>query len=77
MSCPATHLLVTYPSLLSYIQTRTHVEFIDVQLSCRIWEAETGNEKARLEGHSDDVLSVTISLDGKTIISGSMDKTIR
>ena len=38
---------------------------------------ETGKEKATLEGHSDWVKSVAISADGKTIVSGSDDKTIR
>jgi WD40 repeat protein len=37
----------------------------------------TGKEMSKLEGHSDCVKSVAISLDGKTIVSGSDDKTIR
>ena len=43
----------------------------------RIWDAESGKQKAKLEGHSRDVYSVAISKDGKTIVSGSGDKTIR
>ena len=43
----------------------------------RVWDAETGKEKAKLEGHSGPVSSVAISSDGKTIVSGSWDKTIR
>ena len=38
---------------------------------------ETGKEKAKLEGHTNWVKSVAISSDGKTIVSGSVDKTIR
>ena len=42
-----------------------------------VWALETGTEKSKLEGHSNSVFSVAISLDGKTIVSGSGDKTIR
>ena len=42
-----------------------------------VWDLETGTEKSKLEGHSDDVKCVAISPDGKTIVSGSDDKTIR
>ena len=38
---------------------------------------ETGQEKAKLEGHTEWVSSVAISSDGKTIVSGSYDNTIR
>ena len=34
-------------------------------------------EKSKLEGHSGYVRSVAIGPDGKTIVSGSDDKTIR
>ena len=44
---------------------------------CSVWDLETGNEKVKLEGHSSTVTSVAISPDGKTIVSGSGDKTIR
>ena len=37
----------------------------------------TGKETSKLEGHSDYVRSVAISPDGKTIVSGSDDKTVR
>ncbi len=42
-----------------------------------VWDMETGQEKSKLEGHSGMVFSVAISPDGKTIVSGSYDKTIR
>jgi WD40 repeat protein len=38
---------------------------------------ETGKEKGKLEGHTADVSCVAISPDGKIIISGSADQTIR
>ena len=37
----------------------------------KIWDASSGNLKATLEGHSEGVISVAISNDGSTIISGS------
>ena len=37
----------------------------------------TGKETSKLEGHSEGLRSVAISPDGKTIVSGSNDKTIR
>ena len=37
----------------------------------------TGKETSKLEGHTQEVASVAISPDGKTIVSGSRDNTIR
>ena len=37
----------------------------------------SGKGKNKLEGHSGFVLSVAISPDGQSIVSGSVDKTIR
>ena len=37
----------------------------------------TGQLKSTLEGHSNYVYSVAISPDGKTIVSGSCDNTVR
>lgn len=46
-------------------------------LLARIWDSESGQLKGTLEGHTDGVQSVAISFDGKTIVSGSNDKTVR
>ena len=44
----------------------------------RIWDAETGIAVGRpLEGHTESVLSVAYSPDGRHIISGSVNNTIR
>jgi len=44
----------------------------------RIWDAETGAEVGSpLKGHTDSVLSVAYSPDGRRIVSGSYDRTIR
>jgi WD40 repeat protein len=37
----------------------------------------TGKEMNKLEGHTNLVVNVAISLDGKTIVSGSWDETVR
>jgi WD40 repeat protein len=42
----------------------------------RIWDAESGQELSKLEGHSGVVLSVSFSPDGRRIVSGG-DRTIR
>jgi len=36
-----------------------------------------GAETQKLEGHSDGVKSVAFSPDGKSVVSGSWDKTVR
>ena len=47
----------------------------------RLWDARTGAELRRLEGHKSDmyreVYSVKFSFDGRLIVSGSSDTTIR
>ena len=42
-----------------------------------MWDLASGECKSTLEGHSGTVLSVAISPDGKTIVSGSSDDTVR
>ncbi|MFK0732363.1 MAG: WD40 repeat domain-containing protein, partial [Gloeotrichia echinulata HAB0833] len=43
----------------------------------RIWNLQTGELKSTLTGHSSLVLSVAISPDGQTLVSGSRDGTIK
>ena len=42
-----------------------------------VWDLASGEVKSTLKGHTDLVLSVAISPDGKTIVSGSRDETVR
>eukprot|EP00741_Cyanophora_paradoxa_P015546 tig00020902_g15007.t1 len=45
----------------------------------RVWDAETGTELRKLEGHKDNIISVAVhvSTDGKWIVSGSNDKSLQ
>ena len=38
---------------------------------------DSGKETSKLEGHLDYVLSVALSPDGISVVSGSRDKTVR
>ena len=42
-----------------------------------MWDLASGKVKSTLRGHTDQVFSVAISPDGKTIVSGSGDETVR
>ncbi|MGL5870870.1 MAG: WD40 repeat domain-containing protein [Xenococcaceae cyanobacterium] len=43
----------------------------------KLWEINTGEEIASLRGHSDRVRCLSLSLDGKFLVSGSVDRTIK
>jgi WD40 repeat protein len=45
--------------------------------SVRIWDASTGAEVRKLEGHTNGVNSVAFSADGMRIVSGSHDESVR
>ena len=42
-----------------------------------VWDLATGECKGTLKGHTAQVISVAMSPDGKSIVSGSCDETIR
>ncbi len=43
----------------------------------RVWDMASGTQIHKLEGHTAEVLSVTVSPDNKRIVSSSVDKTVR
>lgn len=43
----------------------------------KIWDVASGRELRTLSGHSSDVTAVAFSPDGRTIVSGSKDNTIK
>lgn len=43
----------------------------------RLWDVATGELKATLKGHTEEVWSVAFSPDGQTLASGSKDTTVR
>ena len=42
-----------------------------------VWDLVSGEVRSTLQGHTARVLSVAISPDSKTIVSGSDDSTVR
>ena len=45
--------------------------------TARLWDAQTGRQLRRFEGHTGSVLSVAFSPDGRQVLTGSYDKTAR
>ena len=43
----------------------------------KVWDAASGQETLTLKGHTDWVSSVAFSPDGKRLVSGSHDKTLK
>ena len=43
----------------------------------KLWDVARGQEKLTLKGHGADILSVAFSSDGRTLASGSKDRTVK
>lgn len=53
-----------------------YISYPAVDFSIRLWDLGTGQERNRLEGHTDSVWDVAFSPDGKTLLSASADHTL-
>ena len=49
----------------------------DLPTRASVWDLASGECKSTLEGHTNGVISVAISPDGKSIVSDSRDETLR
>jgi WD40 repeat protein len=50
---------------------------LDSSCTMRLWDLASGKELKRFEGHAGPVLSMAVSADGRFILSGSNDNTMR
>jgi len=48
-----------------------------IDKTVKVWDADSGAERATLKGHTDWVTSVSFSPDGRRIVSGSHDNTVK
>ena len=55
----------------------TESRFVITTSAPQMWDAESEEEKRTLTGHQREVSSCVFSTDGKTILSGSYDKTLK
>jgi WD40 repeat protein/tRNA A-37 threonylcarbamoyl transferase component Bud32 len=46
-------------------------------VTVRVWNVATGKEVLRLAGHSDSVSGLDVSRDGRSVLTGSADRTLR
>ena len=50
---------------------------VETTTQLHIWEAKTGKSLAVLKGHEDSVRAVAFGHEGRTLVTGSADKTLR
>ncbi len=61
---------------MAFSNDGNHIVSGSYDQTLRIWDAQSGESIAILEGHSGPVWSVAFSNDGNHIVSGSYDQTI-
>ena len=49
----------------------------DPRCSLRLWDLESGKELRQFKGHDGPILSLAISADGRVLVSGSADRSLR
>ena len=54
-----------------------HIASGSTDKTLRLWEAASGREIRRFEGHTSPVEAVAFSPDGRHIVSGSWDNALR
>ena len=55
-----------------------HLEIhVFVLLTSTLWDIETGNAKTTFEGHSGDVMSLSLSPEQRTFLSGACDASCK
>ncbi|MGE3804961.1 MAG: protein kinase [Gemmataceae bacterium] len=42
-----------------------------------LWDVQTGDEVIQFQGHEEEVLDIAVSRDGRLLVSGSVDQTVR
>ena len=60
-----------------YHPTLNQIAFTANNYTVRIWDLESGSLLKNLSGHTDDVVSIAYSWDGKTLASSAEDETIK
>ena len=56
-----------------------HIEmqFTNFALSSALWDIETGQQTTSFQGHTGDVMSLSLSPDMKTFVSGACDASAK
>ena len=62
------HLAIGYQGQMAVARNKNEIE---------LWRIDTGNIVGILKGHTDSITCLVVSSDGRTLISGSQDQTIR
>ena len=64
-------------SSVAYSPDGKHIVSGSNDKTVKIWDAQSGEEKCTLRGHSGILTSVAYSPDGKHIVTGSRDNTVK